>query len=89
MMKVFTVSSFLAEIELMEITYLFAFHFKDISEYYKLILKLSTLDVATSVVSRSESNETKPPLISTQIQILRDATRSQQLHCTREQHTVS
>ena len=50
MMKIFTVSSFLAEIELMEITYLFAFHFKDISEYYKLILKLSTLDVATSVV---------------------------------------
>ena len=53
-MKVLTVFSFLAEIEFVEITYLFAFHFKDISEYYKQILKLSTLDVATSVVVHEE-----------------------------------
>ena len=63
-MKVFTVSSFLAEIELVEITYLFAFHFKDISEYYKLILKLRTLDVATSVVNEYEINSTVDNLSS-------------------------
>ena len=49
-MKVLTVFSFLAEIEFVEITYLFAFHFKDISEYYESMQKLGTLDVATSKV---------------------------------------
>ena len=49
-MKVLTVFSFLAEIEFVKITYLFPFHFKDISEYYESMWKLGTLDVATSKV---------------------------------------